>query len=65
MEWLQMNWERVLLGFMVAEKLVKIANKIGKLGKKGAILWAVGFIVKHSPSKEDDKMFAKIKKALD
>jgi len=50
-----------------AEKNIKkfIANKIGKLGKKGAILWAVGFIVKHSPSKEDDKMFAKIKKALD
>ena len=35
------------------------------IAKKGAILWAVGFIVKHSPSKEDDKMFAKIKKALD
>ena len=50
-----------------AERNIKkfIANKIGKLGKKGAILWAVGFIVKHSPSKEDDKMFAKIKKALD
>ena len=50
-----------------AERNIKkfIANKIGKLGKKGAILWAVGFIVKHSPSKEDDKMFAKIKKAME
>tara|TARA_R110000751_G_scaffold204619_1_gene309038 strand:+ start:459 stop:614 length:156 start_codon:yes stop_codon:yes gene_type:complete len=25
MEWLQMNWEWVLLGFMVAEKLVKMS----------------------------------------
>ena len=50
-----------------AERNIKkfIANKIGKLGKKGAILWAVGFIVKHSPSKEDDKMVAKIKKAME
>ena len=25
MEWLQINWEWVLLGFMVAEKLVKMS----------------------------------------
>ena len=25
MEWLQMNWEWVLLGFMIAEKLVKMS----------------------------------------
>jgi len=25
MEWLQMNWEWVLLGFMILEKLVKMS----------------------------------------
>ena len=25
MEWLQMNWEWVLLGFMIAEKAVKMS----------------------------------------
>ena len=75
MEWLSANWEWVLLGFMVLEKLVKMSPSdkddiildviVQGITKKGAILWAVGFIVKHSPSKEDDKMFAKIKKALD
>tara|TARA_R110002074_G_scaffold102360_2_gene221216 strand:+ start:271 stop:450 length:180 start_codon:yes stop_codon:yes gene_type:complete len=49
-----------------AERNIKkfIANKIGKLGKKGAILWAVGFIVKHTPTKKDDQMFAEVEKLL-
>jgi|TARA_Y100000296_G_scaffold76744_1_gene97653 hypothetical protein len=49
-----------------AERNIKkfIASKIGKLGKKGAILWAVGFIVKHTPTKKDDAMFEVVKKAL-
>ena len=49
-----------------AERNIKkfIASKIGKLGKKGAILWAVGLIVKHTPTKKDDAMFEVVKKAL-
>jgi hypothetical protein len=49
-----------------AERNIKkfIASKIGKLGKKGAILWAVGVIVKHTPTKKDDAMFEVVKKAL-
>jgi hypothetical protein len=49
-----------------AERNIKkfIASKIGKLGKKGAILWAVSFIVKHTPTKKDDAMFEVVKKAL-
>ena len=49
-----------------AERNIKkfIASKIGKLGKKGAILWVVGFVVKHTPTKKDDEMFEVIKKAL-
>ena len=41
-----------------------IARKVGKLGKKGAILWAVGKIVKHTPTKKDDAMFEVVKEAL-
>ena len=41
-----------------------IARKVGKLGKKGAILWAVGKIVKFTPTKKDDEMVAKIKAVL-
>ena len=49
-----------------AERNIKkfIASKIGKLGKKGAILWVVGFVVKHTPTKKDDEMLEKIKAVL-
>ena len=49
-----------------AERNIKkfIESKIGKLGKKGAILWAVGVIVKHTPTKKDDAMFDVVKEAL-
>ena len=49
-----------------AERNIKkfIANKIGKLGKKGAILWAIEKIVKKTPTKKDDEMFEKIKEVM-
>jgi hypothetical protein len=42
-----------------------IAKKVAKLGRNGAILWVVEKIVKKTPTKKDDKMFAEIKKVLD
>jgi len=42
-----------------------ISKKVAKLGRKGAILWAVEKIVKKTPTKKDDEMFAVVKKALD
>ena len=41
-----------------------ISKKVAKLGKKDAILWAVGKIVKYTPTKKDDEMFAVVKEAL-
>jgi hypothetical protein len=41
-----------------------IAKKIAKLGRNGAILWVIEKIVKKTPTKKDDKMFAEIKKVL-
>lgn len=41
-----------------------ITKKVKALGKKGAILWMVGVVVKHTPTKKDDEMFEVIKKAL-
>ena len=42
----------------------EIAKRVAKLGKKDAILWAVGKIVKKTPTKKDDEMFAVVKEAL-
>jgi len=42
-----------------------IAKKVKELGMKGIILWLIGKLVKHTPSKEDDRMFAKVKKAME
>ena len=42
-----------------------IAKKLSKYGAKGAILWFIDQLVKRTPSKEDDKLFAKIKKVAD
>jgi hypothetical protein len=41
-----------------------IAKKIAKLGKEGAILWAIEKIVKKTPTKKDDQMVEEIKKVL-
>ncbi len=42
-----------------------IAKKVKKHGIKGAIIWFIGKVVKYTPTKEDDRMVAKIKKAMD
>tara|TARA_R100001443_G_scaffold5408_2_gene14217 strand:- start:335 stop:505 length:171 start_codon:yes stop_codon:yes gene_type:complete len=39
-----------------------IAKKVSKYGAKGAIIWFIEQLVKRTPTKEDDKMFAKVKK---
>jgi hypothetical protein len=41
-----------------------IAKKVSKLGKKGAIIWVIGKIVKATPTKKDDAMFEAIKEIL-
>tara|TARA_X000001382_G_scaffold74971_2_gene52468 strand:- start:154 stop:471 length:318 start_codon:yes stop_codon:yes gene_type:complete len=38
-----------------------IAKKVSKYGAKGAIIWFIEQLVKRTPTKEDDKMFAKVK----
>ena len=42
-----------------------IAKKIKKHGMKGAIIWFIGQVVKYTPTKKDDQMFAEVKKVLD
>ena len=42
----------------------EITKRVAKLGKKGAILWVVEKIVKKTPTKKDDEMFAVVKEAL-
>ena len=41
-----------------------IAKKVKKHGMKGAILWFIGKVVKYTPTKKDDQMFAEVKKVL-
>tara|TARA_R110000803_G_scaffold148852_1_gene214299 strand:+ start:707 stop:865 length:159 start_codon:yes stop_codon:yes gene_type:complete len=42
-----------------------IKRKTKKHGVKGFIIIVLDIIVKYTPSKEDDKMVAKIKKAME
>ena len=42
-----------------------IAKKVAKHGMKGAVIWFIGKLVKLTPSKKDDAMFAVVKKALE
>ena len=42
-----------------------VAKKVAKHGTKGAIIWFIGKMVKLTPSKKDDQMFAEVKKILD
>jgi len=42
-----------------------IKRKIKKHGVKGFIIMVLDIVVKMTPSKEDDKLVAKIKKAMD
>ncbi len=42
-----------------------IAKKVAKHGMKGAIVWFIGKVVKLTPTKKDDQMFAEVKKILD
>jgi hypothetical protein len=41
-----------------------IAKKVKKYGMKGAIIWFIGQVVKYTPTKKDDQMFAEVKKVL-
>jgi hypothetical protein len=41
-----------------------IAKKVKKHGRNGAILWAIKVIVKKTPTKTDDLMFAEFEKVL-
>ena len=38
-----------------------IAKKLKKYGTKGAVIWFIDQIVRITPTKKDDEMFAKIK----
>ena len=42
-----------------------IARKVKKHGMKGVILWFIGKLVKLTPTKKDDQMFAEVKKVID
>ena len=42
-----------------------IAKKVVKHGMRGAVIWFIGKLVKLTPSKKDDEMFAVVKKELD
>jgi len=42
-----------------------IAKKVAKHGMKGAIVWFISKVVKLTPTKKDDQMFAEVKKILD
>lgn len=41
-----------------------IARKLKKHGTRGAIIWFIDQIVKLTPTKKDDEMFAKIKQVI-
>ena len=41
-----------------------IARKVKKHGMKGVILWFIGKLVKLTPTKKDDQMFAEVEKIL-
>lgn len=41
-----------------------IAKKLAKHGMKGIIIWLIDKLVKSTPTKKDDQMFAEIKKVL-
>jgi hypothetical protein len=42
-----------------------IAKKVKEHGMKGIFLWLIGKLVKSTPTKKDDQMFAEVKTVLD
>jgi len=41
-----------------------IAKKVKKHGRNGAIIWAIKAIVKKTPTKTDDEMFAELEQVI-